>query len=557
MGLNCAMIHLNIGIEKDFKGLIDVIEGEAIYFEGENGENIKRVPIPDEFVELRNQKFEELVGCLADVDEEIEELFLMEERPTSEQLHAAIRRSVIARKFQPVLLGSALKNKGVQLLLDSVLSYLPQPDEVKNKANRALDKSGEETEEIIMNPERSATSPPVALAFKLEKGTFGQLTYMRMYQGHLKKGASLTNTRNGKSVRINRLVKMHSSEMVDVDEVYAGDIFATFGVDCASGDTFAASSLSNLSMESMHVPEGVVSMSLAPKNEKKTQNFLKALTRFANEDPSFRWVFDRDMEEYIMTGMGELHLEIYAQRMEREYDCPVELGQPKVAFRETLLPGQVHFDFLHKRQSGGRGQYGRAIGSVDVNPESNTKNVFTDKLVGTNLSRGYLKPIVQGMEEIFAKGPTIGAPMVGMQVTITDGAEHNTDSSEIAFLNCGKGCAEQVFDRIGRTVIEPIMSVDVTFPVEFNERVMQYLMTKHAELGEIEEDHLYKNIACEVPLNDMFGFTAGLRGCTEGKGEFSMEFSHYDYCRDEVIEELSEKYQAELAAPKVTKKKKK
>lgn len=555
LGINTAFMYYNIGLEKEFEALIDIVQNEVIYFHGDNGEDIRREPVPEEFAELRQEKFDELVGCLADVDDEIGELFLMEEVPTNDQLYDAIRRCTVARSFQPILMGSALKNKGVQLLLDACVRFLPQPDQIENFANQAVPEDlDEEKEALIMSPERSKANPPVMLAFKLEKSKFGQLTYMRMYQGYMKKGQTLVNTRTGKPVKISRLVKMHASDMIDVNEVYAGDIFATFGVDCASGDTFTVNELKHLSMESIHVPKGVVSMSIKPSNKKATQNFLKALVRFANEDPSFTWVFDQESGEYHMTGMGELHLEIYAQRMEREYDCPVEVGQPKVAFRETILPGVVHFDYQHKRQSGGRGQYGRAIGKANINPKSNTENVFNDKLTGTNLSRGYVKPLITGMEEVFAAGPQIGEPVVGISLDIIDGAEHRVDSSEISFQLCGQGCAEQILSRANKAVIEPIMNVEVVYPQEFDDRVNKYLYEKHADIQEFELDNQYKTVYCQVPLNDMFGFTAGLRGCTEGKGEFSMDFSHYDLARDDVIEELAAKYQHKLASESSKKK---
>ena len=263
LGINTAFMYYNIGLEKEFEGLIDIVENEVVYFHGDNGENIKRAPVPEEFAELRQEKFEELVGCLADVDDEIGELFLMEEVPTNEQIYDAVRRCTVARTFQPILMGSALKNKGVQLLLDACVRFLPQPDQVDNFANQAVPEgSEEEAEALLMSPERSKAHPPVMLAFKLEKSKFGQLTYMRMYQGYMKKGQTLVNTRTGKPVKISRLVKMHASDMIDVNEVFAGDIFATFGVDCASGDTFTVNDLKHLSMESIHVPKGVVSMSI-------------------------------------------------------------------------------------------------------------------------------------------------------------------------------------------------------------------------------------------------------------------------------------------------------
>lgn len=322
---NAAFIQLPIGLESDCKGIIDIVEQKAMYFEGDFGLKVREDEVPKDMLSEVTDKRQELIEHLSNVDEIFGELFLAEKGVTDSDIKAAIRRSCLKRAFTPVLVGTALKNKGVQPLLDAVLDYLPNPGEVENIG--LIEREGQETEKIILNPARDGKDPFVGLAFKLEAGRFGQLTYLRCYQGVLKKGDSIFNVRTGKKIRLARLVRLHSNQMEDVSEVYAGDIFALFGVDCASGDTFVTNTKLNLSMESIFVPEPVVSMAIKPVNNKDRDNFSKAVARFTKEDPTFRFHFDSDVKETIVSGMGELHLEIYGQRMEREYGCPVTLGK--------------------------------------------------------------------------------------------------------------------------------------------------------------------------------------------------------------------------------------
>jgi len=551
LGLTCAFIHLPIGLEKDLAGLVDIVHNKALYFTGPGGNVIEEGPVPADMQEMRDEKFDELIGTLADIDDEIAEQYLMEETPSLAEIDAAIRRGVINRTFQPVLMGSALKNTGVQCVLDKVLDWLPRPDEVDNYANRT---NGDEEEKLLMNPERSDKHQPIMLAFKLEKSRFGQLTWFRMYQGHLKKGMGMVNTRTGQPQKINNLVKLHADEMENVNTVYAGDIFASMGVDCATGDTYASQALRDLSMEAMHVPEGVMSLSIEPAKPKTEKAFSTALIRFSKEDPSFTYHFDEEGGEFIINGMGELHLEIYCQRMEREYDCPVKVGQPKVQFRECIT-SDTEFEYEHKRQTGGRGQYGKATGVVRPS-EDLLATTFTNKTVGQNLPSNFVKPLIQGMESTLLKGPQIGAPVVGLDVDIIDGRTHQVDSSEIAFLQCGEGCMRVVYDKADKSILEPVMTVEISFPNEFDERVNQLLADRCVDVTDAETDYLYKTVHGTCPLNDMFGFTGALRSVTEGKGEFAMEFSHYDHCRDEVIDELIIDHQASLASPAGDKKKK-
>uniref|UniRef100_A0A671VVC0 G elongation factor mitochondrial 1 n=1 Tax=Sparus aurata TaxID=8175 RepID=A0A671VVC0_SPAAU len=392
LNYNAAFVNMPIGLEGNMRGIIDLVEERSMYFEGPFGQNIRYDEIPADFRAEAADRRQELVECVANADEFLGEMFLEEKIPTNDDLKAAIRRATVQRLFSPVLVGTALKNKGVQPLLDAVLDYLPNPTEVKNYAIHN-DEDSSTTSKIEMDPTRDASNPYVGLAFKLEAGRFGQLTYVRVYQGCLKKGEYIYNTRTSKKVRVQRLVRLHADQMEDVDEVYAGDICALFGIDCASGDTFTSKTSANLSMESIHIPEPVISMSIKPTNKNDLDKFSKGINRFTREDPTFRVQFDTESKETIISGMGELHLEIYSQRMEREYNCPCVMGKPKVAFRETIT-SPVSFDFTHKKQSGGSGQYGKVIGVLEpLEPEDFTKLEFEDQTIGTNVPKQFVPAV--------------------------------------------------------------------------------------------------------------------------------------------------------------------
>jgi elongation factor G len=340
--------------------------------------------------------------------------------------------------------GTALKNKGVQPLMDAIVAYLPDPSEVKNYAFRE-EGEGKEPIRILMDPERSDRNPFLGLAFKLEAGRFGQLTYMRVYQGMLKRGTYIYNARTQKKIKVSRLVRMHSDEMEEIDEALAGDICALFGVDCASGDSFVADKGLKLSMESIYVADPVISMSIKTKSKDSSENFTKAIQRFTKEDPTFHCQWDNDNKEMIVSGMGELHLEIYGQRMEREYNCPVILGKPKVAFRETLVR-PVEFDYLHKKQHGGAGQYGCVQGWLEPLPmHLNTKIVFSDETFGPNVPKQFVPAIRKGFEQMCEKGPLIGHKITGVKFRLQDGKHHMVDSNEISFILAACGAMKQGF----------------------------------------------------------------------------------------------------------------
>ncbi|CCD24313.1 Mef1p NDAI_0C06540 [Naumovozyma dairenensis CBS 421] len=513
-----AALQIPIGSESDLKGVVDIISRTALYNKGSNGEIVEKGGIPTDLEELVEERRRILVETLADVDDEMAELFLEEQEPTLEQIKGAIRRATIARKFTPVLMGSALANVGIQPVLDAIVDYLPNPSEI---LNTALDINNNETS-VDLIP--STKQPFVGLAFKLEEGKFGQLTYIRVYQGKLKKGNYITNVKTGKKVKVSRLVRMHSNEMEDVDEIGSGEICATFGIDCSSGDTFTDGTL-RYSMSSMYVPDSVISLSISPKS-KDSANFSKALNRFQKEDPTFRVRFDPESKETVISGMGELHLEIYVERMKREYNVECVTGQPQVSYRESItIPAQ--FDYTHKKQSGGAGQYGRIIGTLSPAEEGGKENVFQTAIVGGRIPDKYLAACGKGFEDSCEKGPLIGHKVLNVKMLINDGAIHSVDSNELSFKAATMGAFRDAFLRAEPVILEPIMNVTVTSPNEFQGNVIGLLNKLQAVIQDTDNGHDEFTLKAECTLSTLFGFATSLRASTQGKGEFSLEFNRY------------------------------
>jgi len=514
-----AAMQVPIGVEDEFKGVVDLVKMQAIYSEGLKGETVRITDeIPPDVRQLAEEKRKRLVETLADVDDEIAEIFLEEQTPTVEQIKAAVRRATISLKFTPAFMGSALADKSVQPMLDGVCDYLPNPSEVENLA---LDRRRQEAPVKLVSYN---SLPFVGLAFKLEESNFGQLTYIRVYQGSLKKGNNIFNARTNKKVKVPRIVRMHSNEMEDTPEIGAGEICAVFGIECASGDTFTDGTL-GYSMTSMFVPEPVISLSIKPKDNKDLSNFSKAMSRFQREDPTFRVHVDHESQETIISGMGELHLDIYVERMRREYKVACETGQPQVAWRETITK-KVPFDHTLKKQTGGAGDYARVVGWMEPTGALEENN-FENQVTGGAISEKFIFACDKGFQMSCQKGPLVGHKVLGARMVVNDGATHMTDSSEMAFKNATQQAFRKAFNQGRPQVLEPLMKTTITAPNEFQGNIVGLLNKRNAVISDTEIGPEDFTLYADCSLNSMFGFSTQLRAATQGKGEFGMEFSHY------------------------------
>ncbi|EMN00359.1 elongation factor G [Leptospira noguchii] len=531
---NAVPVQIPIGLENDLKGIVDLVTMKAYFFEGKDGMDIQEKEIPDDLKELAQKKHEELLDAASMFSDELTEA-LLEGTPTEEMIKKAIRTGTIELKMTPVFMGSAFKNKGVQKLLDGVLDYLASPVDVKNKA---LDQANNE-EMIVL--ESNFEKPLVCLAFKLEDGRYGQLTYVRVYQGKLAKGMTIYNMSNNKKHNVGRLCRMHSDEMEDIESAEAGDIIALFGIDCASGDTFTDGKL-KVSMESMFVPAPVISLTIEAKESKHLNNLAKALNRFTKEDPTFQTHVDQESGQTIIKGMGELHLEVYIERMKREYGVELITGAPQVAYRETIT-SKADFDYTHKKQTGGQGQFGRVAGYMEPIPLEETLNYdFVNKVVGGAIPREYIQSVDKGFKSCLERGSLIGFPIIGVRCVINDGAYHDVDSSDMAFQIAGRYAFRQGFNKANPQILEPIMKVEVDGPSEFQGAILGSLNQRRGMILNTTEEDAYCKTEAEVPLADMFGYSTVLRSSTQGKAEFSMEFSRYAPVPRNVAEELMKKY---------------
>ncbi len=536
LNLNPVLLQLPIGLEDKFEGVVDLINMRAFRFEGANGEKILQGDIPAEMAVEAQKAREEMLDALSMFSDELTEAIL-EEKVTEAVIVAAIRKATIDLKIAPVMMGSAYKNKAVQLLLDGVASYLPNPSEIVNNGVD-LDKD-EEKVTLASDP----SLPLVMLAFKLEDGRYGQLSYVRVYQGTLTKGKEVTNTRTGKRHKVGRLVRMHSDEMEEIDTAESGDIVALFGIDCNSGDTFTDGTL-NVAMTSMFVPDPVISLTVTPKDNKAQTSMSKALRRFTKEDPTFRVGADPESGETIISGMGELHLDVYIERMKREYSAEVVTSPPRVAYRETITK-RVDYSYTHKKQTGGSGQYGKVSGYFE--PWSEGVFQFDDQITGGAIPKEFISAVEKGFRSMLAKGALIGAPVTGVSVCVNDGASHAVDSSDIAFQEAARGAWRETYPKSGPQILEPLMKVAVEGPSEFQGGIVGILMQRRGIIVGTTEGDGFSRVEAEVPLADMFGFSTILRSATQGKAEFSMEFSRYAPLPAALGEELIKKYREELA----------
>ena len=537
LGLKTVLLQLPIGVEDKLAGLIDLVRMKAVYNDGDKGEEIREEEIPADLLDEAKAYREQLLDTASLFSDELAEAFL-EGTETEEMIYSAIRKGTISTELAPVLMGTAYKNKGIQLLLDAVLKYLPNPDEREYNAFD-LDKDG-----APVRLDTDMSRPTVALAFKLEESAYGQLTYVRLYQGSVKKGDTLVNSRTGRDFKVGRLMRMHAESREEIDMAPAGDIVAFFGIECASGDAFCAKGL-HYGLTNMYVPAPVISLAISPKDKKSSDSLAKALNRFTKEDPTFRTHLDPESNETIIQGMGELHLDIYIERMRREYKVDLDTGMPQVAYRERIAR-KVEFDYTHKKQTGGSGQYGCVAGYME--PSESGDFEFVDDIRGGVIPKEFIAACEKGFRACLNKGSLIGFPVVGIRVVINDGNSHPVDSSDIAFQQAAIGAFRQGYEKAGPEILEPMMKVSVEGPVEFQGNAIGSLTQRRGMIISTSEDVFLSKVDAQVPLSEMFGYSTVLRSLTQGKSEFSMEFAVYAKVPSQISERLIEEFQEKKRA---------
>ena len=536
LGHNAVAMQIPIGLETKAEGVVDLVEMKALYFDGENGEVVRTEEIPQNLLAEAKAKREELVDAASIFSDELTEKILEEKEITSEMLYAALRKGTLKREITPVYMGSAYKNKAVQPMLDGVTYLLPCPSDVENLA---LDMEKNEEPVVLTN---DSEKPIVALAFKLEDGQYGQLTYIRVYQGTVAKGSTIVNIRNGKKVKVGRVVRMHADQMEDVEQLPSGYIGALFGIECSSGDTFVSPGV-NLTLTSMYVPKPVISAAITTKDNKSQMAMAKALNRFSKEDPTFKTFVDNETGDTIIEGMGELHLDIYVERMRREYGADVTTGNPRVAYRETITQ-RADFNYTHRKQTGGAGQFGRIAGYLE--PISDAEFVFENEIHGGAIPTQYISACEKGFKQSMAKGPKLEFPITGVKVVINDGASHAVDSSDMAFQAAARGAFREAYQRAKPVIHEPIMKVVVETPPEFQGSVMGLLNQRRGMIIGSQDEGVMCVIEAQVPLAEMFGFSTILRSSSQGKAQFTMEFALYR----QVPQSIAEKIALEVAQNK-------
>ncbi|MHC1693218.1 MAG: elongation factor G [Sphaerochaetaceae bacterium] len=535
LGLNAVLLQIPIGLEDRLEGVVDLITMEALYFEDANGDTVRHAAIPEALRAEAGKKREEMLDSISLCSDELMEAML-EDAVTNDLIYAAIRKGTIALQMVPVLMGSAYKNKGIQPLLDAVVGYLPDPTQV---TNTALDLDNHEEMVILQSRE---DMPAVILGFKLEDGQYGQLTYIRVYQGKLKKGDELINTRNHRKFKVGRLVRMHAAAMEDITEAGCGDIAALFGIDCASGDTFCHPSL-NYSLTSMYVPAPVIDLAIFPADKKSSDNMSKALNRFTKEDPTFHSYVDPESNQTIIQGMGELHLDVYVERMRREYKAEVTTGKPEVAYREAISQ-RVDFNYTHKKQTGGSGQYAKIAGYIEPIDGPDAKDYeFINMIKGGTIPTEYIPSCDKGFQAAVKKGTQLGFPVVGVRCVVNDGAFHPVDSSDMAFQTAAIGAFREAFEKAKPIILEPVMKVGIEGPTEFQGNIFGSINQRRGMIVSSTESNNNCSVEAEVPLSEMFGYSTILRSLSQGKAEYTMELAKYSRVPASVSDELKKAYQ--------------
>jgi elongation factor G len=544
LGCDAIPMQIPIGKEDKLQGVIDLVRMKALYFDGDNGEHVREEAIPADYADQAAAARQHMLEGLTMYSDSLMEKMLSEEPIADDEIHAVVKAAVHSQSITPVFCGSAYKNKGVQPLLDAVVRYLPNP--LERKVIAKTWSNPDEKFDLEANPAK----PLVAMAFKIVDDPFGQLTFMRIYQGTLKKGEAYINQRTSQKQRFSRIVRMHADKREEIDSADAGDIVAVMGVDAASGDTYAADQ-KYCTLENMFVPEPVIKMAITPTNRDGLDKLSKALQRFTREDPTFRVATDEETGETLIAGMGELHLDIYVERIKREYKVEVEVGAPKVSYREAPTRGTA-YDYKHKKQTGGSGQFAHIIGHLEPLPDDATENfVFEDAVVGGRVPREYIPSVEKGFLAVLGKGPIAGFPIVGVKATLEDGSYHDVDSSDMAFQICARAGFREAFLETKPVLLEPIMKMEVEVPADFQGAVTGELNKRRGLIISTETVGNSSTIIAEVPLAETFGYSTDLRSMTQGQGVFTMEFAKYRPTPGNIQKEIIEaRKKQELAMAK-------
>ena len=542
LGLNAVAMQIPIGLEEHLEGVVDLISMKAIYFDGEKGDDIRYEEIPKHLQEQAQQSRNDMLEAVSMFDDQMMEDLLEEKEISETAIHDAVCKGVQTLEFCPVFLGSAFKNRGVQPLLDAITRYLPSPlDAVPSQATD-LD-SGEK-----LTLECDPDKPTIAMAFKLTEEQFGQLTYTRIYQGSLNKGDQIVNSRTGRKLRVGRMVRMHSNDRENTDHAEAGDIIAMVGVECASGDTFCGEGI-KVTCESIFAPDPVISLAVRGEDNDQQMKMSKALGRFMREDPTFHVRTDEETGETVISGMGELHLDIYIERMRREYAVDVIVGAPQVNYREAIT-STAEFDHLHKKQTGGSGQYAGVTGMIEPLAEDHENGFeFVNQIFGGAIPSEHIPACEKGFKDVMSKGPLAAFPMVGIKVTLNDGKYHDVDSSDLAYQLAARTAMRDAVKKSSPVLMEPVMKVEVETPSDFQGSVIGDLSSRRGVVYGTEVNGDDTVINAGVPLGEMFGYATQLRSLTSGKANYSMEFEKYNRCpafvQEKVIKERAEKMREE------------
>ncbi|GAA2450043.1 elongation factor G [Actinomadura vinacea] len=537
------VLQLPIGAEADFKGVIDLVTMKALVWneEAKLGEMYDTLDIPDTHVDAAREWHDKLVETLAENDDEVMEMYLEGEEPTVEQLYAGIRRATIAAKLTPVTCGTAFKNKGVQPLLDAIVRYLPSPLDVE-----AIEGHAVRDEEQVLTRKPSEDEPFSALAFKIMSDPhLGKLTFIRVYSGVMDSGATVMNSVKERKERIGKIYRMHANKRTEIERAGAGDIVAVMGLKQTTTGETLSDDKNPIVLESMNFPAPVIHVAIEPKTKADQQKLGTAIQRLAEEDPSFTVRTDEDTGQTVISGMGELHLEILVDRMKREFKVDANVGKPQVAYRETISKKVQKVEYTHKKQTGGSGQFGRVI--IDLEPLGGGSDgyEFENKVTGGRIPREYIPSVDAGCQEAAEFGVLAGYPMVGVKVTLQDGAYHDVDSSEMAFKVAGSMAFKEAARRASPTLLEPMMAVEVTTPEDNMGDVIGDLNSRRGQVQSMDERSGMRVVKALVPLSEMFGYVGDLRSKTQGRAVFTMQFDSYAEVPGNVAQEIIAKARGE------------